>query len=61
MNVSSHIYNIFPHSSVKGKTHFEAYFAHKPDVSNFKVFGSIVWDRIPLEKRKYLQPKSSEC
>ena len=43
MNVSNNIQNIFPHSSVKIKTPFEAYFGHKPDVSNFKVFGSTAW------------------
>ena len=61
MSVASHIQNRVPHSSVKGKTPFEAYFGHKPDVSNFKVFGSIAWARIPLDKRKYLQPQSTEC
>ena len=46
---------------MKGKTPFEAYFGHKPDVSNFKVFGSTAWARIPLDKRKALQPQSIEC
>ena len=61
MNFSSHIQNRFAHSFVKGKTPFEAYFGHKPDVSNFKVFGSTACSRIPLNKRKYLQPQSIEC
>ena len=61
MNVDSYIYNRVPHSSVKGKSPFEAYFGHKPDVSNFRFFGSTAWDRIPLNKRKYLQPQSIEC
>ena len=43
MDVSDHIWNRFPHSFVKGKTPFEANFGHNPDVSNFKVFGSIAW------------------
>ena len=30
-------------------------------MSNFKVFGSTAWARIPLEKRKYLQLQSIEC
>ena len=50
-----------PHSSVKGKTPFEAYFGHKPDVSNLWVFGSTAWAWIPLDKRRDLQPQSIEC
>ena len=33
----------------------------KPDVSNLRVFGSTAWARIPLDKRKSLQPQSVEC
>ena len=61
MNFSAYIHNRVPHSSMKGKTPFEAYFGHKLDVSNFKVLGSTAWDRIPLDKRKYVQPQSVEC
>ena len=61
MNVYSYIQNRVPHSSVKGKTPFKAQFGHKPDVSNFRVFRSTTWARIPLDKRKYLQPHSIEC
>ena len=61
MNVFAHIQNRVPHSFLKGKTHFEAYFGHKSNVSNFKVFGSTTWAQIPFEKRKYLQPQSIEC
>ena len=46
---------------MKGKTPFEAYFGHKPDVSNLRVFGSTAWVRIPLDKRRALQPQSIEC
>ena len=54
MNFESYIQNRVPHSSVKLKTPFEAYFGHKLDVSNFRFFGSTAWGRIPLDKRKYL-------
>ena len=47
--------------SMKIKTPFEAYFGHKPDVSNFRVFGSTAWARIPLDKRRALQPQSIKC
>ena len=61
MNFSAHIHNRVPHSSVKGNTPFEAYFGHKPNVLNFRVFGSTAWARIPHDKRKALQPQSVEC
>ena len=61
MIVASHIQNRVSHSSVKGKTPFEAYFGHKPDVSNFRFLGSTAWDRFPLDKTKYLQPQSIKC
>ena len=50
-----------PHSSVKGNNPFKAYFGHKPDVLNLRVFGFIAWARIPLDKRRDLQPQSIEC
>ena len=61
MNVAAHIHNRVPHSFVKGNTPFEAYFGHKPDVSNFRVFGSTAWARILHDKRKALQLQSVEC
>ena len=45
---------------MKGKTHFKAYFGHKPDVLNLRVFGSIAWARIPLDKRRDFQLQSIE-
>ena len=46
---------------MKGNTPFKSYFGHKQDVSNFRVFGSTAWARIPSYKRKYLQPQSVKC
>ena len=46
---------------MKWKTHFKAYFGYKTDVSNLRVFGSITWARIPLDKRRALQPQIIEC
>ena len=60
MHSIAYIQNKFPHSSVKGKTPFEAYFGHKLDVSNLRVFGSTAWARILLDKRRALQPQSIE-
>ena len=56
MHATAYIHNRVPHSSMKGKTPFKAYFEHKPDVSNLQVFGSTAWARIPLDKRGALQP-----
>ena len=61
MHAAEYINNRVPHSSMKGKTPFEAYFGHKPDVSNLRVFGSTAWARILLDKRRDLQPQSIEC
>ena len=56
MHAAKYIQNRVPHSSMKGNTPFEAYFRHKPDVSNLQVFGSTTWARILLDKRRALQP-----
>ena len=61
MHAVAYIQNRVPHSLVKGNTPFEAYFGHKPDVLNLRVFGSTAWARIPLDKRRALQPQSIEC
>ena len=61
MHAAEYIHNRVPHSSMKGKTPFEAYFGHKPDVSNLRVFRSTAWARILLDKRRALQPQSIEC
>ena len=55
IHAASHIQNRVPHSSMKGNTPFEAYFRHKPNVLNLRVFGSTAWPRIPLDKRMDLQ------
>ena len=58
MHAAAYIQNRVPHSYVKGNTPFEAYFGHKPDVSNLWVFGSTAWAQIPLDKRRALQLQS---
>ena len=61
MNITRYIHNKVPHSSVKGKTPFEAYTNHKHDVSNLTVFEPTTWARIPLDKREYLETQIIEC
>ena len=58
INISAYNNNSVPHSSMKGKTPFEAYFGHKSDVSNINVFRSIAWAQIPLDKRVFA---TAEC
>ena len=60
MHAEAYIHNRVTHSSMKGNTPFEAYFRHKPDVSNLWVFGSTPWPEFHL-KRRALQPQSIEC
>ena len=40
INCAAHIENRALHKSVKGKSPYEAWFVHKPNVSNFRIFGS---------------------
>ena len=57
INCAAYVQNRDPHKSLEGKTPFEAWSGHKPNVSHFMVFGSNAWARIPPEKRKALKPK----
>ena len=58
---STHIQNREINKSIKVKTPYKAWFGHKPNVSNFRIFGTRAWARIPSEKRKALHPQSKEC
>ena len=60
ISCAAHIQNRAFHKSVKGMTPYEAWFGQKPNVSNFIIFGTKAWDRIPSEKRKALQPQRKE-
>ena len=55
-----YVQHIAPQKSLEGKTPFEAWSGHKPNVSHFMVFGSNAWDIIPPEKRKALKPQIKE-
>ena len=61
INYASYIHNRVPHKHLDGMTPFEAWSRHKPDVTHFRIFGSRDWARIPIEKRKALQPQIQEC
>ena len=57
---ASHIQNKAFHKSVERMTPYEAWFGQNPNVSNFRIFGTRAWARIPSEKRKVLQPQRKE-
>jgi transposase InsO family protein len=61
INCANYIVNRTPTKDLKNITPEEAWTKIKPDVSHFRVFGSITWAHIPDEKRKTLQPKSEKC
>ena len=58
---ANYIVNRTPTKALKNITSEEAWAKIKPDVSHFRVFGSIAWAHIPDEKQKALQPKSEKC
>ena len=58
---ASYIQNRVPHKQFDGMTPFEAWSGHKPDVSHLRIFGSRAWARIPLDKRRGLEPQIQEC
>jgi hypothetical protein len=61
INCENYIVNHTPTKALKNITPEEAWTKIKPDVSHFRVFGTIAWAHIPDEKRKSLQPKSEKC
>jgi transposase InsO family protein len=61
INCANYILNCTPTKALKNITPEQASTKIKPDVSHFRVFGSIAWAHIPDEKRKALKPKSEKC
>ena len=57
---ASYIQNRVPHKKIYLSSSFKYWSGHKPNVSHFRIFGSRAWARIPLDKRKYLEPKIQE-
>ena len=49
-----------PHKKIYGISAFEAWSGQKLDVSHFNIFSSREWFRIPLDKRRDLEPKSKK-
>ena len=57
MSTAVYLHNRSPTSALKDKTLFESWFGKKPNVSNFKVFGSVCFVHTPDHFRKKLDPK----
>jgi hypothetical protein len=60
LNCATYIQNRSPHKSFNDKTPYEAWIGLKPEVTHFPIFGSHSWAWIPSEKRKALDPHSTE-
>ena len=61
INCTVYIQNKSFHKLLKGNTLYEAWFRHKPNLSNFRIFGTRAWAQISSKKRKDLHPQSKEC
>ena len=61
INYASYIHNRVPHNNIDGFTPFEAWSGNILDVSHFRIFASRAWARIPLDKRRALEPQIQEC
>ena len=61
LNCETYIQKKSPDRSIKDKTPYEAWSGLKPEVTHFCIFGSNAWAKIPSEKRKALDPQSTEC
>ena len=61
INFANYIVNHTPTKVLRNITPEEAWGSIKPDVSNFRVFGSKAWAHIPDEKHKSLEPTSEKC
>ena len=58
---SVYFLNRCPRISLQNITPYESWFGRKPNVSHFRVFGSIVYAYVPTKKRRNLDDKSVKC
>jgi hypothetical protein len=61
LNCETYIQKKFPHIYFKDKTPYKAWSGLKPEVTHFHISVSCAWAQIPSEKRKALDPQSTEC
>jgi len=53
-NTTVYVQNIYPHQALNSKTPEEVFAGKKPDVSRFRIFGSLVYFHVLKEKRSKL-------
>ncbi|CAL2238315.1 unnamed protein product [Prunus armeniaca] len=58
VHTSVYILNRCPTKALNNTTPFEAYSGRKPGIAHLKVFGSLCYVHIPVERRHKLEPKS---
>jgi hypothetical protein len=61
LNCAIYIQKKYPHRSVKYKTTYNIWSILKEEVTHFCIFSSRAWAGIPFEKRKALDPQSTQC
>ena len=55
-NIMVYVQNMCPHIIVKDKTPKEAFTRVKPEARHLRIFGCLVYTRVPHEKRSKLDP-----
>ena len=55
--IAVHVQNHTPHRVLKNNTPEEVFFGKKPEVSNLRIFGCLMYIHIPKEKRTKLGKK----
>ena len=58
VNTVVYLRNRSPSSYLNGRTPYEFWYNHKPDVSKLRVFGCVCYVHIPDNNRRKLDPKS---
>ena len=58
LRTATFLINRISTAALDGKTPYEAWYGHKPDVSKLRIFGSNAWVHIPKEKRTKLDVTS---
>ena len=53
--------NKSPTASLDGVTPYEAWYGYKPNVKHLRVFGSVCYALVPIEKRNKLDSRSIKC
>jgi transposase InsO family protein/ribonuclease HI len=61
LNTACYLYNRSPHSSLDGKTPYEAIMGVKPDIKHLRVFGTLCFLHIPKDKRGKFDARSIPC